>query len=88
MLGPTGIGVLYGRRELLDSMPPFITGGSMIETVTMAATTYAPATFRVTPTANNTFTVRRVAFTFDDPSTGVVAYDGAKRPIVITTPAG
>jgi cysteine desulfurase/selenocysteine lyase len=43
MLGPTGIGVLYGRRELLDAMPPFITGGSMIETVTMAATTYAPA---------------------------------------------
>lgn len=42
----------------------------------------APATFRVTPTANNTFTVRRVAFTFDDPSTGIVAYDGAKRPIV------
>jgi len=42
----------------------------------------APATFHVTPTANNTFTVRRVAFQFDDPSTGVVAYDGAKRPIV------
>jgi cysteine desulfurase/selenocysteine lyase len=34
--------VLYGRRELLNVMPPFITGGSMIETVTMAATTYAP----------------------------------------------
>jgi cysteine desulfurase / selenocysteine lyase len=43
MLGPNGIGVLYGRRELLDAMPPFITGGSMIETVTMEATTYAPA---------------------------------------------
>lgn len=43
MLGPTGIGVLYGRRELLDAMPPFITGGSMIETVTMEGTTYAPA---------------------------------------------
>jgi cysteine desulfurase/selenocysteine lyase len=43
MLGPNGLGVLYGRRELLNSMPPFITGGSMIETVTMAATTYAPA---------------------------------------------
>jgi cysteine desulfurase / selenocysteine lyase len=42
MLGPTGIGVLYGRRELLNAMPPFITGGSMIETVTMEATTYAP----------------------------------------------
>jgi cysteine desulfurase/selenocysteine lyase len=43
MLGPNGIGVLYGRRELLSSMPPFLTGGSMIETVTMEATTYAPA---------------------------------------------
>ncbi|UXA20259.1 cysteine desulfurase [Mycobacterium sp. SMC-4] len=43
MLGPTGIGVLYGRRELLDAMPPFLTGGSMIETVTMEASTYAPA---------------------------------------------
>jgi cysteine desulfurase/selenocysteine lyase len=42
MLGPNGIGVLYGRRQLLNAMPPFITGGSMIETVTMEATTYAP----------------------------------------------
>ncbi|MDT5104766.1 MAG: cysteine desulfurase / selenocysteine lyase [Mycobacterium sp.] len=43
MLGPNGIGVLYGRRQLLNAMPPFVTGGSMIETVTMEATTYAPA---------------------------------------------
>jgi cysteine desulfurase / selenocysteine lyase len=43
MLGPNGVGVLYGHRELLNAMPPFITGGSMIETVTMEATTYAPA---------------------------------------------
>ena len=43
MLGPNGIGVLYGRGEILNQMPPFITGGSMIETVTMEATTYAPA---------------------------------------------
>jgi cysteine desulfurase/selenocysteine lyase len=42
MLGPNGIGVLYGRRELLSALPPFLTGGSMIETVTMAASTYAP----------------------------------------------
>jgi cysteine desulfurase / selenocysteine lyase len=42
MLGPTGVGVLWGRAELLAAMPPFITGGSMIETVTMEATTYAP----------------------------------------------
>ena len=43
MLGPTGIGVLYGRRELLNALPPFLTGGSMIETVTMEATTFAAA---------------------------------------------
>jgi len=42
MLGPSGVGVLYGRRELLEAMPPFITGGSMIETVTMEGSTFAP----------------------------------------------
>ncbi|MFL0578293.1 cysteine desulfurase [Dietzia sp. 179-F 9C3 NHS] len=41
MLGPTGIGVLYGRRELLRAMPPVLTGGSMIATVTMEGSTYA-----------------------------------------------
>ncbi len=41
MLGPTGIGVLYGRRDLLLAMPPVLTGGSMIATVTMEASTYA-----------------------------------------------
>lgn len=43
MLGPTGIGALYARGELLAAMPPFLTGGSMIETVTMEGATYAPA---------------------------------------------
>ncbi|MFF5032545.1 cysteine desulfurase [Nocardia salmonicida] len=42
MLGPMGVGGLYGRRALLAETPPFITGGSMIETVTMEKTTYAP----------------------------------------------
>lgn len=42
MLGPTGVGVLYGRRELLEAMPPVTTGGSMVEVVTMDTTTYAP----------------------------------------------
>ncbi|WP_228001406.1 cysteine desulfurase [Nocardia australiensis] len=42
MLGPSGVGVLFGRRALLEETPPFITGGSMIETVTMELTTYAP----------------------------------------------
>ncbi|MEY8016758.1 cysteine desulfurase [Mycobacterium servetii] len=43
MLGPNGIGALYARRELLATLPPFLTGGSMIETVTMETSTYAPA---------------------------------------------
>ncbi len=43
MLGPNGIGALYARRELLAAMPPFLTGGSMIESVTMESSTYAPA---------------------------------------------
>ena len=41
MLGPTGIGALYGRADLLAALPPFLTGGSMIETVTMESATYA-----------------------------------------------
>ena len=41
MLGPTGIGVLYGRREVLHAMPPVLTGGSMISTVTMGESTFA-----------------------------------------------
>jgi cysteine desulfurase/selenocysteine lyase len=42
MLGPSGVGVLYGRAELLAAMPPFLTGGSMIEMVRMEGSTYAP----------------------------------------------
>jgi len=42
MLGPTGVGVLWGRAAVLADMPPFLAGGSMIETVTMERTTYAP----------------------------------------------
>jgi len=41
-LGPTGIGVLWGRRNLLEELPPFLFGGSMIEMVTMATATWAP----------------------------------------------
>lgn len=42
MLGPTGIGVCYARRELLADLPPFLTGGSMITTVTMEGAQYLP----------------------------------------------
>ena len=47
MLGPTGIGVLWGRRELLEAMPPFLGGGEMIETVSMDHSTYAPGAAQV-----------------------------------------
>lgn len=43
MLGPTGIGVLWGRLELLNALPPFRTGGSMITTVTMEKAEFLPA---------------------------------------------
>jgi cysteine desulfurase / selenocysteine lyase len=41
VVGPTGIGVLWGRREVLDQLPPFLGGGEMIETVAMERSTYA-----------------------------------------------
>jgi len=43
MLGPTGLGVLYGKRELLNALPPARTGGSMITTVTMESAQFLPA---------------------------------------------
>ena len=42
LYGPTGIGVLYGKRELLDAMPPYMGGGDMVDKVSFAKTTYAP----------------------------------------------
>lgn len=42
MVGPTGVGALYGKRALLEDLPPFLTGGSMVEVVTMEATSFMP----------------------------------------------
>ena len=42
-VGPTGVGIFWGRAELLADLPPFLTGGSMIENVTMESATWAPA---------------------------------------------
>ncbi|GHF20104.1 aminotransferase class V-fold PLP-dependent enzyme [Pseudolysinimonas yzui] len=42
MLGPTGVGVLYGKRALLERLPPFLTGGSMITTVTLERAEFLP----------------------------------------------
>ncbi len=46
LYGPTGIGVLYGKRALLDAMPPFMGGGDMVDRVTFERTTFAPVPFR------------------------------------------
>ena len=46
MFGPTGIGVLWGRPEILEAMPPFLGGGEMIERVTLEHTTYADPPWR------------------------------------------
>lgn len=48
-VGPTGIGIFWGRRELLAELPPFLTGGSMIENVTMTGATWAPAPKKFEP---------------------------------------
>ena len=40
-IGPTGVGVLWGRAELLEQLPPFLTGGSMVSSVTMTTATWA-----------------------------------------------
>jgi cysteine desulfurase/selenocysteine lyase len=46
LMGPSGVGVLYGRRELLESMPPFLGGGSMIKTVTLEGFTPADLPYK------------------------------------------
>src|SRR5579872_5447211 len=47
MLGPTGVGIVWGRKALLDAMPPFLAGGGMINVVQLRSSTYAdvPARF-------------------------------------------
>ena len=42
LYGPTGVGVLYGKRDILEQMPPFLAGGDMVDRVSFARTTYAP----------------------------------------------
>ena len=46
LFGPTGIGVLWGREEILEAMPPFFGGGEMIETVTFAGTSFNQLPFK------------------------------------------
>ncbi|HEU4361541.1 MAG TPA: cysteine desulfurase [Mycobacterium sp.] len=89
MLGPTGIGVLYGRRSLLAALPPFLTGGSMIETVTMSASTYAPAPQRFeagTPMVSQVVGLAAAARYLD--SIGMAAVESHERDLVAATLEG
>jgi cysteine desulfurase/selenocysteine lyase len=52
-VGPTGVGVLWGRAKLLAELPPFLFGGSMIESVTMTDATWAPAPRKFEPGVPN-----------------------------------
>ena len=53
MFGPTGVGVLFGRRELLDAMPPYQTGGEMIETVSFEKSTWNQLPYKFEPGTPN-----------------------------------
>ncbi|WP_375488410.1 cysteine desulfurase [uncultured Mycobacterium sp.] len=89
MLGPNGIGVLYGRRGLLAKMPPFLTGGSMIETVTMEATTYAPPPQRFeagTPMTSQVVGLAAAAHYLQ--AIGIDAVDAHERQLVSATIEG
>lgn len=46
LYGPTGVGVLYGKHEVLEAMPPFMGGGDMVDRVSFERTTYAPVPLR------------------------------------------
>jgi len=89
MLGPNGIGVLYARRDLLQAMPPFLTGGSMIETVAMDASTYAPAPQRFeagTPMTSQVVGLAAAARYLD--AIGMDAVEAHERELVAATIAG
>lgn len=84
MCGPTGIGVLWGRRELLRAMPPFLGGGSMIKTVTLRETTYAdpPARFEAgTPAIGEAIALGVAANYLQD--VGMEAIHAAERDLTM-----
>ena len=89
MLGPTGIGALYGRAELLAALPPFLTGGSMIQTVTMEGATYAPPPQRFeagTPMISQVVGLASAARYLDD--IGMPAVEAHETRLVAATLAG
>ncbi|UXA09090.1 cysteine desulfurase [Mycobacterium sp. SMC-2] len=89
MLAPNGVGVLYARRDVLSELPPFLTGGSMIETVTMEASTYAPAPQRFeagTPMTSQVVGLGAAARYLG--AIGMEAVEAHERDLVAATLAG
>lgn len=88
MLGPTGLGFLWGKSELLRAMPPFISGGSMIEKVTMQESTFAlpPKRFEAgTPMAAQAVGAAAAARYLNDLNLGeVAAHDAALTEYALT----
>ena len=83
LYGPTGIGVLYGRKELLEAMPPFMGGGDMVDKVTFAKTTYAPLPLKYEAGTSNFIGAVALAKAIDYvESIGVEAIERHEREIL------
>lgn len=83
LYGPTGIGVLYGRKELLEAMPPFMGGGDMVDKVTFAKTTYAPLPLKYEAGTSNFIGAVSLAKAIDYvESIGVEAIERHEREIL------
>ena len=83
LYGPTGIGVLYGRRELLESMPPYMGGGDMVDKVTFAKTTYAPLPLKFEAGTSNFIGAVGLAEAIDYvDSIGMVAIDEYEQQLL------
>lgn len=83
LYGPTGIGVLYGRKELLEAMPPFMGGGDMVDKVTFAKTTYAPLPLKYEAGTSNFIGAVTLATAIDYvESVGVAAIEEHEQQLV------
>ena len=82
MMGPTGSGVLWGRRELLDAMPPYRGGGSMISNVEYFESKWAPAPQKFeagTPNIADVIALARAMDYLDDLGRGAIAQHALVR---------
>ena len=92
MLGPTGVGALYGRREVLADLPPVTTGGSMVEVVTMETTTFLPPPHRfeagTQPVAQAVGMAAAARYLSDLGMTAVAEHEAAMTRLLLDAVAG